>query len=381
MKIALLGFGVVGSGAYRILTEQPDCGLSVKRALVRTMRPGPVEGLLTTDMEDILRDPEIELVAEAMGGVEPAYSYVMAAIQAGKHVVTANKQLVCAHFRELAQAAEEKGVQLRYTASAGGGVPWLFNLLRAKRLDEIEAISGSINGTCNFILGNMHKNKAQFGDVLAEAQRMGYAEADPAADIDGLDQQRKCAISATLAFSSLVAEEKVSTAGIRHISAADIAWAESRGLVCKLMMHCRREAEGLTAYVEPTLLGCHLPEANLPIRSSIATLFGKYMGRLSFFGAGAGTLPTGLNMMQDVMDVHLGVGAVQNYASDAAVNNSLAIHSYYVRGQINLPHVREQGEGWAITEPMSVCAMHSLAKEAAAKGEALFFAGLAEQEG
>ncbi|NCB31791.1 MAG: homoserine dehydrogenase, partial [Clostridia bacterium] len=270
MKIALLGFGVVGSGAYKIMAGQPECGVSVKRALVRTMRPGPVEGFLTTNMADILNDPEIELVAEAMGGLEPAYTYVMAAIQAGKHVVTANKQLVCARFRELSQAAEEKGVQLRYTASAGGGVPWLFNLLRAKRLDEIQAITGSINGTSNYILGNMHKNKAPFADVLSEAQRLGYAETDPSADIDGLDLQRKCAISATLAFSARVAEEAIDTAGIRYITAQDITWAEERGLVFKQMMRCRREQGELTAYVEPTLLPCDKPEANLPIRSSIA---------------------------------------------------------------------------------------------------------------
>lgn len=379
MKIALLGYGVVGSGAYKIIAERPDCGLLVKRALVRTMRPGPAEGFLTTDFNDILNDPEIELVAEAMGGLEPAYTYVMAAIRAGKHVVTANKQLVCAHFRELAQAAEEYGVQLRYTASAGGGVPWLYNLLRAKRLDEIEAISGSINGTCNFILGNMHKHKAQFAEVLAEAQRMGYAEADPAADIDGLDQQRKCAISAALAFSALVPEEKVDTAGIRHISAVDIAWAEQRGFVCKLMMHCRRESAGLTAYVEPTLLPAGLPEANLPVRSSIATLHGKYIGRLSFFGAGAGTLPTGMNMMQDAMDIYLGVGEVQNYAEDAQIDNTLAVHPYYVRGEAKLPGVCEQGDGWAITEPMCVSAMHALAREAVQEGRPLFFAGIEEE--
>lgn len=378
MKIALLGYGVVGSGAHKIIVDRPDCGLSVKRALVRTMRPGHAEGFLTTDINDILNDPEIELVAEAMGGLEPAYSYVMAAMKAGKHVVTANKQLICARFRELAKAAQDHGVQLRYTASAGGGVPWLFNLLRAKRLDEIQAISGSINGTCNFILGNMHKNKARLSDVLAQAQRLGYAEADPAADIDGHDQQRKCAISATLAFSARVAEEKVDTAGIRYISAEDIAWAEQRGYVCKLMMHCRRESDVLTAYVEPTLLPSHATEANVPIRSSIAMLYGKYTGALSFLGAGAGTLPTGMNMMQDAMDVYLGVGAVQNYAQDAVIDNSLAIHRYYVRGKISLSEVSEQGDGWAITKPMPVSVMHALAREAVQKGEPVFFAGIAE---
>ena len=380
MKIALLGFGVVGSGAYRIISEQPDCGLSVKRALARTMRPHPVDGLITTDINDILNDPEIELVAEAMGGVDPAYGYVMAAIKAGKHVVTANKQLVCEYFHELAEAAEAHGVQLRYTASAGGGVPWLYNLLRAKRLDEIEAISGSINGTCNFILGNMHKNKSQFADVLEEAKRMGYAEADPSADIDGPDQQRKCAISATLAFSSIVAEEDIDTAGIRYITAEDIAWAEERGLIFKLMMNCKKDPGGIMAYVEPALFGADMPEANLPIRSSIGSLYGKYIGRLSFFGAGAGTLPTGMNMMQDAMDIHLGVGKVQNYKAKAIVNNDLAIHPYYIRTKEVLPGVKEQGNGWAVTEPMSVKAMHTLARELAQKGEPAFFAGFMMEE-
>lgn len=379
MKIALLGFGVVGSGAYKIVTGQPDCGLTVKRALVRTLRPGPA-GLLTTDVADILEDPEIELVAEAMGGLEPAYSYVLAALKAGKHVVTANKLLVCQRFKELAQAASENNVQLRYTASAGGGVPWLFNLLRAKRLDEIEAISGAINGTSNFILGNMHKHKAPFGEVLAEAQRMGYAEADPSADIDGLDLQRKCAISATLAFSAVMGEADVLTAGIRHITPADIAWAESRGMTFKQMMHCARVEGGVTAYVEPTLLPNALPEANLPIRSSIATLYGKYVGRLSLFGAGAGTLPTGMNMMQDAMDIMLGIGKVHGYQATAKVKNELARHPYYVRGAAALPSVQEQGEGWAVTGPMAVKDMHGLARRLEAAGTPAFFAGLADME-
>ena len=370
MKIALLGFGVVGSGAYKIIASQPDCGITVKRALVQPMRPGPVDGLLTTDMADILDDPEIELVAEAMGGLEPAYTYV---------VVTANKLLVCQRFRELNQAAAESGVQFRYTASAGGGIPWLFNLLRAKRLDEIQEISGCINGTSNFILGNMHKYRASFERVLAEAQKMGYAEADPSADIDGLDLQRKCAISASLAFSAVVEEQDVLTAGIRHITKEDIEWAESRQMICKQMMHCKRIQDGICAYVEPTFLPNTLPEANLPVRSSIASLYGKYVGRLTFFGAGAGTLPTGMNMMQDVMDVVAGVGKLHAYTQPAKVFNKEESHTYYVRCPGPLPLVQEQGEGWAVIGPMPVEEMHQLAKEREAVGIPIFFAGLSQE--
>lgn len=379
MKIALLGFGVVGSGAYEIIASQPECGITVKRALVQTMRPGPVDGLLTTDMADILDDPEIELVAEAMGGLEPAYRYVLAALRAGKHVVTANKLLVCQRFRELNQAAAESGVQFRYTASAGGGIPWLFNLLRAKRLDEIQEISGCINGTSNFILGNMHKYRASFERVLSEAQRMGYAEADPSADIDGLDLQRKCAISASLAFSMVVEEQDVLTAGIRHITKEDIEWAEAHGMICKQMMHCKKVLDGISAYVEPTFLPNTLPEANLPVRSSIASLYGKYVGRLTFFGAGAGTLPTGMNMMQDVMDVMAGVGKLHVYTQPARIFNQEESHPYYVRCPGPLPKVQEQGDGWAVIGPMPVEEMHQLAKEKEGAGIPVFFAGLAQE--
>ncbi|MDR0841733.1 MAG: homoserine dehydrogenase [Christensenellaceae bacterium] len=381
MKIGLLGFGVVGSGVYKVLTERPDCGVTVKRALVYEMLPGP-EGLLTTEAAEVLDDPEIELIAEAMGGLEPAFTYVMAALNAGKHVVTSNKQLVCCKFRELAQAADKNGVQLRYTASAGGGVPWLYNLLRTKRLDEIEAVTGCINGTTNFILYDMSEAGAEFADALAEAQRLGYAEANPSADIDGCDLQRKCAISASLAFSQVVGEEDVPTAGIRHISSEDIAWAKARGYVIKQMMRCERMQGGVAAYVEPTLLPRALPEASMQGACSIATLYGTHNGRLSFFGAGAGSLPTGINMAQDILDVQAHIGEVQNYRQAAVMQNELAVHTYYIHTSASLPPevVAERGAAWAVTKPISVPAMHALAGTLGNHDPQLFFAGIAEGE-
>ena len=246
-------------------------------------------------------------------------------------------------------------------------------------LDEIQEISGCINGTSNFILGNMHKYRASFERVLAEAQKMGYAEADPSADIDGLDLQRKCAISASLAFSAVVEEQDVLTAGIRHITKEDIEWAESRQMVCKQMMHSKLVQDGICAYVEPTFLPNTLPEANLPVRSSIASLHGKYVGRLTFFGAGAGTLPTGMNMMQDVMDVVAGVGKLHRYTQPAKIWNDEEVHAYYVRCPGPLPQVQEQGDGWAVIGPMPVAQMHRLAKEKEAAGIPVFFAGLAQE--
>lgn len=208
---------------------------------------------------------------------------------------------------------------------------------------------------------------------------MGYAEADPSADIDGLDLQRKCAISASLAFSMVVEEQDVLTAGIRHITKEDIEWAEAHGMICKQMMHCKKVPDGISAYVEPTFLPNTLPEANLPVRSSIASLYGKYVGRLTFFGAGAGTLPTGMNMMQDVMDVMAGVGKLHVYTQPARIFNQEESHPYYVRCPGPLPKVQEQGDGWAVIGPMPVEEMHQLAKEKEAAGIPVFFAGLAQE--
>ena len=296
MKVALLGYGNVGGGAYDIICEMKG-GLAVKHILARSIRPG-MEAVMTTDFKDILNDEEIDIVAETIGGLHPAYEYVTEALKAKKHVVSANKQLICHYYSELMALAGENGVQLRFTSSAGGGVPWLFNLIRAKRCDEITEISGIMNGTTNFILYSMTEKGLPFGAALSEAQRLGYAKAEPSADIDGNDAQRKCAISASVAFEGAVAEDSVDVFGIRHITDKDIRAFKKMGRVCKLMVKAKKHKDGISAYVEPALLPLSAPESSVTMNFNMTTLVGKNIGRLSLMGQGAGKYPTGSSLVQ-----------------------------------------------------------------------------------
>ena len=192
MNIGLLGFGVVGGGVLELTQSRSD--IAVSRVLLRSPKAGLPEGLATYDFNDILTDDAIDTVVEVMGGLHPAYEYVSAALARGKNVVTANKALIAAYYTELTALAREKGAALRCTAAVGGGIPWLTNLERVKRLDTVCAVGGIMNGTTNFIMDAMHKAPVDFPAILKEAQDLGYAEADPSADIDGDDIRRKLCI-------------------------------------------------------------------------------------------------------------------------------------------------------------------------------------------
>ena len=231
MNIALLGFGTVGSHFYKLCEGRTD--LHVAAVLSRRPRP-ELTCTVTADYDEIVRDPSIDIVVEVMGGIEPAYSYLCAAMRAGKHVVTANKQLMCAHFEELTSLAKEKGVALRCTAAAGGGIPWLTSLSRASELDEIKAVEGILNGTTNYMLSAMTNSGADYAPALRKAQELGYAEADPTADVEGLDARRKIVLSADLAFGVNIREEDIPCVGISSVTAADIAGAEEDAKVCCL---------------------------------------------------------------------------------------------------------------------------------------------------
>ena len=364
MKIAILGFGTVGSGVYETI-QRYNTGLQVKRILDIAVREG-YEDIMTTDIDDILGDPEIEAVVEVMGGVNPAHRFVSAALNAGKSVVSANKQLISSYFTELTLLADANGKKLRYTAAAGGGIPWLYNLRRARRCDDIQEISGIINGTTNYILDSMHRDRdASFEAALASAQRLGYAEADPSADIDGHDIQRKLAISANIAFNTIIGEAQVSTYGIRDITREDVDYFLENGYVCKLLACAAKVDGGLCAYVEPMLIRPGMPEAAVPANYNMVTLVGETVGRLSFFGQGAGKDPTGNAVVQDLLDIMIGEGELQVPTDSVPVLNGKAAHRYYVRTR----------EGSTITEPVSVQHMHERAE---AEGIS-FFAGIADE--
>ena len=217
MNIGLLGFGVVGGGVLELTQSRSD--IAVSRVLLRSPKAGLPEGLATYDFNDILTDNAIDTVVEVMGGLHPAYEYVSAAMERGKNVVTANKALIAAYYPELTALAKEKGVALRCTAAVGGGIPWLVNLARVKRLDTVGAVGGIMNGTTNFIMDAMHKSPVDFPAILKEAQDLGYAEADPSADIDGDDIRRKLCISANIAFDAVLEETAIPTFGIRTVTA------------------------------------------------------------------------------------------------------------------------------------------------------------------
>ena len=329
MNIALLGFGVVGSGVYEWCRSRED--LHVCRVLIRSDKP-EIAGIATRDFDDILHDPNIDVVAEVMGGLHPAYEYVTAALKAGKHVVTANKALVAAYYRELTALADVCGKALLCTAAVGGGIPWLVNLARCKKLDHICRLGGIMNGTSNFIMDAMHKSPVSFPVILKKAQELGYAEADPSADIDGNDIRRKLVISANIAFDALLNEEDIPMFGIRTVTDGDIRTFQSRGFVCKLLAEAAQAESGVCAYIEPTLVSASALEAAVPANFNLLTYEGEQIGRQSFYGQGAGQMPTAANVVQDCLSIAEGRRAF--YAEKAvptALDGSGEAHPYYVR--------------------------------------------------
>ena len=330
MNIGLLGFGVVGGGVAALAAERDD--VRVSRVLLRRPKEGVPEGTATYDINDILNDPSIDTVVEVMGGLHPAYEYVTAAMERGKNVVTANKALIAAYYTELTALAEKQGVALRCTAAVGGGVPWLTNLERVKRLDTVCAVGGIMNGTTNFIMDAMHRAPVDFPAILKEAQALGYAEADPSADIDGDDIRRKLCISANIAFDAVLDETAIPTFGIRTVTAEDIAAFKAHGFVCKLLAAAEAAENGVCAYVEPTLVDAGEPEAAVPANYNLITYTAERIGRQSFFGQGAGRFPTAANVVQDCLTILAGDKSFYtDRAEAAALDGSAEAHPYYVR--------------------------------------------------
>ena len=387
MKIAIMGFGTVGSGAYDV--AQAAGGIEVVRILDLVVRKGyeHIADKFTKDLSDITGDPEIELVIEAMGGVDTPRKFVLECLRAGKSVVTPNKNLISACYGELMETAQANGAELRFTPSAGGGIPWLYNLLRTRRTDRIQEVRGIVNGTCNFILDAMYDSGADFGEMLAKAQQLGYAEANPAADIEGTDTLRKTVISSNFAYGTVIEEADVPCYGIDTISAADVAYLKEKGLVCKLMMNSRREGDVITAYVEPVAFPATSLEANVKTNNNLITLVGDSVGTLSFYGQGAGKMPTGQSVVQDVLDIRDGrTLPIPPAEAECRVDNEKAVHRYYIRHDRMCEHIEplidtfEEKDGvfYCISKPVTVTQMHHMGQHRKEKGRPMFFAALAE---
>ena len=362
MKIGLLGFGVVGRGVYEITADMDDVQVAKVICLEDITLP---DAEVTRDFQSILTDDSIDTVVEAMGGLHPAYEFVRAAIEAGKNIVTSNKALVCTYYDELLPLAEAKGVQFRCTAAVGGGIGWLSELERSRRVQPLTRVGGIMNGTCNYILDSMTRLGLGYDEALKQAQALGYAEAKPATDVEGIDTWHKVILSSNIAFGVSLDTATVPVAGISKISADDVAAFTAHGYTCKLISTGKCVDGKYSAYVQPTLVTAGQPEAAVPSNYNLITLDGKYSGRMSFFGQGAGRYPTAYNVVQDCTDLLAGKGFYCGYGGKvAAVNDDLL--TYYVRGDRDAWLEDNTAESWGnavITKPVSVSAMHAWLKD------------------
>ena len=382
MKIGLLGYGTVGSGAAECLKAHPMDGVEIVRILDgRDIEA--VKEILVKDFDVILNDKDIDTVVEVLGGDEPAHTYVKKALEAGKNVVSANKQMLSKNYDELINLAREKGVSIAFSAAAGGSIPWLFNLLRAKRVDNIKSVGGVMNGTTNYILDAMQTGDgADFDVVLKEAQRLGYAEADPTADIDGHDVKAKIALSCDIAFSKMIDPAQIPALGIRYITRRDIAYFRTMGRNCRLMGRAVKAEGGIAAYVEPTLVTNKAEEYNLAGAGNIISYEAEKMGKQAYYGLGAGKEPTGAAIVNDVYDIALGISTFDLAESEgmAQCMPELVSHKYYVRTQcpIDGSLIDEKlAEDVFITKEMTVKEMHDLASSIISGGGEIFAAGIA----
>ena len=362
MNIGLLGFGVVGRGVYEITSSRPDMQVTKVLCLEDISLP---DAQAVKDFKLILEDETIDTVVEAMGGLHPAYDFVRAAIEAGKNVVTSNKALVATFYDELLPLAKEKGVMLRSTAAVGGGIGWLSELERARRVEKLHFVGGIMNGTCNYILDSMTRLGLTYEDALRQAQKLGYAGANPSTDVDGIDTWHKLIISANVAFGITLDKSGVPAAGIRHITAEDVANFTAHGYVCKLVSTGKNQDGKIQAYVQPTLFGAGELEAAVPTNYNLITLDGETSGRQSLFGQGAGRYPTAYNVVQDLVDLTRGNGFYAPYGEKVQAENDEK-RSYYIRGgdqSVFADRVAETWSGAIVTEPIRVMEVHNWLKD------------------
>lgn len=311
IQAALLGAGTVGGGVYKLLQrrqgEMPSkiqAELTISKVLVRDVqkkREGIPAEVLTDDWDGILRDPEIQIVIELMGGIEPARTYILQALEAGKHVVTANKDLMAEHGRELMDAAERNHCDLQFEAAVGGGIPIIRPLKECLAGNEITEVMGIVNGTTNYILTRMTEDGMDFDEALKKAQELGFAEADPTSDIEGLDAGRKMAILASIAFHSRVTFQDVDIKGITKITAKDIQYAREFGYTLKLLGVARNTDHEMEVGVFPMMIPSDHPLANVKDAFNAVFVHGDAVDDAMFQGKGAGEFPTASAVMGDLI--------------------------------------------------------------------------------
>lgn len=348
--VGLIGLGTVGGGVARLIERHRDeyrsaynIDLCLKKACARTpsraTELGLADGVFTTDWREVVSDPDIDIVIELIGGEHPATEIFEEAIAAGKHVVSANKALLGRSIDHLGSLAARAGVQIRCEAAAGGGIPIVNALEHALVANEMLTIAGILNGTTNYILTRMTAEGSDFAEVLDDAQRAGYAEADPTADVDGFDAASKVALLSSIAFHTRVTAADIYTQGIRTISAADIEQARQMGYTIKLLGIARKTEDGIDARVHPTMIPTDHMLAGVSGAMNAVFAVGDAVGETMFYGAGAGAFPTASAVMGDVLELASGIASgIELGAEPEPFPRTLPIRSieelethYYIR--------------------------------------------------
>ena len=311
INIAVMGYGTVGSGVVEVINTNHELinkrvgeELNIKYVLDLREFPGDVaEHLIVHDFEQIVNDPEVKIVVETMGGLEPAHTFVKRCLEAGKSVTTSNKALVAKFGVELMEIAREKNINFLFEASCGGGIPIIRPLNSSLTGDEIDEISGILNGTTNYILSKMSTEGSDFADVLKDAQAKGYAEADPTADVEGHDACRKIAILSSLAYGKFIDYEGIYTEGITKITADDIKYANAMGTSIKLLGTSKKVKDGYYAMVSPVMIDNTNPLFSVNDVFNAIFVHGNMLGDAMFYGSGAGKLPTASAVVGDIVDI------------------------------------------------------------------------------
>ena len=314
IRVGMLGFGNVGTGAYQTLLMNQDrieqtvgTNVDIVKILVNDINKKRTidvpHGVYTSDVNDIIKDPDIDIMVEVMGGIEPATSYMLSAMEYGKHVVTANKAAVAAHFDELHKAATDNHVQFRMEASVGGGIPVLSPITSVLRANKFEEILGILNGTTNYILTQMSENGMSYEAALKQAQELGFAEADPTADVEGIDVANKLSILMALGFDHHIHPEKIPTTGITQVTPEQLADAKERGKVIKLIASAVNSGSELKYGVKPTKISLDHPLAMVKNEFNAVFLKGNAVDELMFYGKGAGPMPTGSAVAGDILQI------------------------------------------------------------------------------
>lgn len=342
-KVAILGFGTVGSGVYEMLKSNKEkikgvCGseITVKYVVdIRDFSDREDSEIFIKDFGTVLDDPEIGIIAEVIGGVHPAYDFTRAALEKGKSVVTSNKELVAKKGSELLRIAKEHDVNYLFEASVGGGIPVIRPLHNCLAANKIDSVCGILNGTTNYILTEMFAEGKSFSEALGEAQRLGYAERDPSSDVDGIDASRKIAILMALVTDKMIGEEHIYKEGISEIDKNDVAYSAAMGGVIKLVGYGCRKGERVYAAVAPSIVSKKIPMYSVNGVFNAICAKGNAVGEVMFYGRGAGKLPTASAVVADICDIAKDPGNKNYFWSDAPediiIPYSEATESYLVR--------------------------------------------------